>query len=113
MNKLSYIVTNKLSKSYARRGKTFYAVENINFSLELGEFVMIEGDSGSGKTTFLNLLFGILNPTDGSVTIEGEQIDNRDDESLSKLRREKIKGKRQEKQILTGIIHSNFNLKTS
>lgn len=88
---MSYLVTSKLSKKYTRRGKEFFAVDNVDFSIDHGEFVMIVGESGSGKTTFLNLITGISNPSSGSVLLEDEPVSEFDDDKLSRVRRDKIK----------------------
>ena len=88
---MSYLVTSKLTKKYTRRGKEFFAVDNVDFSIDHGEFVMIVGESGSGKTTFLNLITGISNPSSGSVLLEDEPVSEFDDDKLSRVRRDKIK----------------------
>ena len=59
----SIIETENLSKSFKRGYNTLFAVKNVNFTLEEGDFVNIIGRSGSGKSTFLNLLSGLLKPT--------------------------------------------------
>ena len=91
MSEMSYLVTSKLTKKYTRRGKEFFAVDNVDFSIDHGEFVMIVGESGSGKTTFLNLITGISNPSSGSVLLEDEPVSEFDDDKLSRVRRDKIK----------------------
>ncbi len=50
------------------------ALENINLTVEEGEFVSIVGPSGCGKSTLLSLLAGLLHPSEGSVTIGGRQV---------------------------------------
>lgn len=64
---LMLLCTKNLSKQFKRRGDFFYAVEDINFSVEEASFTFIVGRSGSGKTTFLNLISALLNPTQGEV----------------------------------------------
>ena len=59
---MAFLEAQKLVKEYKRRGKSFRAVDDIDFSINPGEFVMIEGESGSGKTTFLNLITGLTDP---------------------------------------------------
>ena len=88
---MPYLVTKELSKKYKRRNKEFFAVDNVDFSIERGEFVMIEGESGSGKTTFLNLIGGLSDPSSGQVLIEDEPLSGFDDAKISKLRSEDIK----------------------
>lgn len=51
-----------------------YAIEHVNFSLERGEFVGIIGHTGSGKSTFIQHLNGLLKPTSGQILFDGEDI---------------------------------------
>lgn len=51
--------------------------ENFSFTAEPGEFVVITGKSGCGKTTLLNILGGLESPDSGSVSIDGKSIDNK------------------------------------
>ena len=88
---MAFLEAQKLVKEYNRRGKTFRAVDDIDFTIEHGDFVMIEGESGSGKTTFLNLLTGLTDPTSGVVLIGGKPLKNIGDKELSKIRNQKIK----------------------
>ena len=88
---MPYLVTKELSKKYKRRNKEFFAVDKVDFSIDRGEFVMIEGESGSGKTTFLNLIGGLSDPSSGQVLIEDEPLSGFDDAKISKLRSEDIK----------------------
>ena len=50
------------------------AIENVNFSVEQGEFVSIVGPSGSGKTTILSIIAGLLKASSGDVLLDGEKI---------------------------------------
>lgn len=52
------------------------AIKNITFSVNEGEFVSIVGPSGCGKTTILSLISGLLKPTSGKITLDGEEILN-------------------------------------
>ena len=88
---MPYLVTKELSKKYKRRNKEFFAVDKVDFSIDRGEFVMIEGESGSGKTTFLNLIGGLSDPSSGQVLIDDEPLSGIDDAKISKLRSEDIK----------------------
>ena len=50
------------------------ALDNVNFSLEPGEFVGVIGHTGSGKSTLMQQLNGLLKPTSGQVLLEGQDI---------------------------------------
>ena len=75
-----------LCKEYMRGSQPFYAVDHIDFTLNKGEFVSIIGRSGSGKSTMLNLIAGLLEPTEGTVTISGKCLTGMSDEELSTVR---------------------------
>lgn len=82
--------TKSLSKSFARGRNSFFAVKNVDFSISASDFVFIVGRSGSGKTTFLNLVSGILDPTQGHVFFEDEDISSMSDTAKSFYRNESI-----------------------
>ncbi len=68
----------------------FYAVQDTDFTLEAGELCMITGRSGSGKSTFLNMLAGLLEPSGGRVSYDDTDIYTLDDKKLSRLRNTNI-----------------------
>lgn len=82
--------TKSLCKSFARGKNSFFAVKNVEFSISASDFVFIVGRSGSGKTTFLNLISGILDPTQGQVFFEDEDILSMNDTAKSFYRNESI-----------------------
>lgn len=82
--------TKALSKSFARGRNSFFAVKNVDFSISASDFVFIVGRSGSGKTTFLNLISGILDPTQGQVFFEDDDISSMSDTAKSFYRNESI-----------------------
>ena len=82
--------TKSLSKSFARGKNSFFAVKDVDFSISASDFVFIVGRSGSGKTTFLNLVSGILNPSQGQVFFEDEDISSMSDTAKSFYRNESI-----------------------
>lgn len=86
----SIIKTENLSKSFKRGSNTLYAVKNVNFTLDEGDFVNIIGRSGSGKSTFLNLLSGLLKPTEGKIFAKGKDMSDFSDREISKYRNEVI-----------------------
>jgi ABC-2 type transport system ATP-binding protein len=60
-----------LSKSYA---SGFKALKDINLGIERGEIFALLGPNGAGKTTLIGIICGIVNPTEGSVTVDGHDI---------------------------------------
>ena len=63
-----------LKKTFSSGKKSFTAVENISFTLKKGECLGIVGESGSGKSTVANMLTRIVDPTEGKITLMGEDI---------------------------------------
>lgn len=100
---MAFLEAKKLVKEYKRRGVSFRAVNDIDFSIDTGDFVMIEGESGSGKTTFLNLLTGLTEPTSGNVMISGKPLKDIGDKELSKIRNQKIKYIPQGESLLSAL----------
>lgn len=82
--------TKSLSKSFARGRNSFFAVKDVDFSISASDFVFIVGRSGSGKTTFLNLISGVLDPTQGQVFFEDQDISSINDTDKSFYRNESI-----------------------
>ena len=64
-----------LTKVFSRKGKPdFTAVDHISFTMHPGECVGLIGESGSGKTTVVNMITRLLDPTEGSIILGGEDI---------------------------------------
>ena len=66
------------------------AVKDCSFEVEEGEFVVILGQSGAGKTTILNMLGGMDNPTDGKIIVAGKRVDKFNNKKLIEYRRHDI-----------------------
>lgn len=90
---------NNLKKIYGSKINMYTALDDIDLTIEEGEFVGIMGPSGAGKTTLLNILSTIDRPTSGSVVIDGENIVSLNEAKLSHFRRNKL-----------GFIFQDFNL---
>lgn len=75
-----------LRREYVRAGKSFAAVDNVTFAMDYGESVSIIGRSGSGKTTFISMIAGLISPTDGEIILDGSNIPALDDTAASRLR---------------------------
>ena len=79
-----------VSKTYNTGDTEFKALDNIDLSINKGEFVVILGPSGAGKSTLLNLIGGMDTPTSGSIKIDGEEISQYNENQLSEYRAENI-----------------------
>ena len=69
---------------------TFPAVDDVNLTLDPGEFMAIVGRSGNGKSTLLNLVTGLLKPTSGSILLAGNEVTTLNDKQMSILRNRSI-----------------------
>ena len=76
----------RLVKIFLEGGREIRPLDGIDFTCERGEFILIVGRSGSGKTTFLNILGGLTQPSSGRVKIDGKEIDKLSDAECSALR---------------------------
>lgn len=77
-------------KAYKTGSQIVKAADNLNFTIDEGELVVILGPSGSGKSTLLNLLGGLDSVTSGDIIIDGENITNFNDTELTRFRSKKI-----------------------
>ena len=87
------LICEGISRRFFRNGKNtnfFYAVQKTDFELPEGAITEIVGRSGSGKTTFANMLSGLLAPTEGAVYIDGIDLFTLDDEKRSEFRNKHI-----------------------
>ena len=73
-SRMSYVSLKNIDLTYLSKERATTALEDINFSIEQGEFVSIIGPSGCGKTTLLSIIAGLLKPTAGEATIEGMSV---------------------------------------
>lgn len=79
-----------VKKTYDMGEVIIKAVDDVSFSIDKGEFVIILGASGAGKSTILNLLGGMDSVTEGNIFVDGNNISNYDKRMLTKYRREEI-----------------------
>ena len=88
-----------LKKYYGKDESLVKALDDVNISVEKGQFVAIIGTSGSGKSTLLNMLGGLDTPTAGGVQVEDKSLEQLTEEQLTVFRRQRI-----------GFIFQNYNL---
>lgn len=88
-----------LYRYYNVGGTVVKALDGVNIRVDDGEYVTIAGASGSGKSTLMNILGCLDQPTSGSYSLDGLDISQLDDSSLSRIRSEKI-----------GFVFQSFNL---
>lgn len=84
------IIAKKLNKTFENSGLKTIAINDVSFSIKKGEFVVILGPSGAGKTTILNLLGGMDSPTSGELLVNKENIAAFNNKELTIYRRNEI-----------------------
>lgn len=87
---MSYIELNNVQKSYRVGEITIKAVDGVTFKIEKGDFAVVVGASGAGKTTVLNILGGMDSLNEGSIIVDGKDISNYTDKMLTEYRRHDI-----------------------
>lgn len=96
---MSLIEVKNVIKRYQTGEDSFNALNNVSLSIEEGEFVAIMGASGSGKSTFMNMLGTLDKPNSGSYHLDGIDVLSLNSDELSKIRNRKI-----------GFVFQGFNL---
>ncbi len=84
---MSFIELKNVSKIYKMGEVEIKALDDISFSVDRGEFVVVLGASGAGKTTILNILGGMDKVTSGSIIVDGNDISKATDRELTDYRR--------------------------
>lgn len=110
---LPVVELTRVTREFMRRKHKFFAVNNVSFVLNSGDFVAIVGKSGNGKSTLLNLIAGLLKPTHGSVKVCGEEISEHtfSDVKMSRLRACDIGFVTQSQTLLQNLtVHDNILL---
>ncbi len=96
---MNILTTENLKKIYETPSGKVYALDGVSVSVSEGEFIAVVGSSGSGKTTFLNMIGGLDRPTAGQVQIRSKPLGNLSSEELTVFRRRNI-----------GFVFQNYNL---
>ena len=86
----AYVELDQVTKTYQMGEVTIKAADGISFQVEKGEFVVVVGPSGAGKTTVLNILGGMDSATTGKVSVDGTRVDQLKGKKIIQYRREDI-----------------------
>ena len=84
------IKTKGLTKKFSRNEKEFYTLKDVSLHVGKGEFVGIAGHSGSGKTTFFNMIAGLTKPTSGKIYINDKEITAMSENELAECRNKDV-----------------------
>lgn len=95
----SIVRTQSLKKYYKVGNQIVKALDGVDFEVQEQEFVAIIGKSGSGKSTLLHMIGGLDTPTDGTVIVDGMNLEKMNHEQLALFRRRKV-----------GFIFQQYNL---
>ena len=93
------IVLKDIVKIFHMGDQELHALDDVNFSVDEGDFVAIMGPSGSGKSTMMNILGCLDRPTSGQYYLDGREVASLSDDELARTRNKKI-----------GFVFQNFNL---
>ncbi len=96
---MSLIRFEKISRLYQMGTETIYALREVSFAIERGEYVAIMGPSGSGKSTLMNLIGCLDTPTSGRYELNGLDVSQMNDNELAEIRNREI-----------GFVFQTFNL---
>jgi putative ABC transport system ATP-binding protein len=96
---INLITVKELTKTYHTGDIELHALNNISLSINKGDFLAIMGSSGSGKSTFMNILGCLDNPTSGEYLMEGVNVLKRTKNELAEIRNSKL-----------GFVFQSFNI---
>jgi putative ABC transport system ATP-binding protein len=96
---MTLIETHNLTKTYTMGDSAVHALDDVSLTVTHGEFVAIMGQSGSGKSTFMNVIGCLDEPTGGRYLLEGIDVSHRGRDELAEIRNKKI-----------GFVFQGFNL---
>lgn len=99
---MAILEARNIIKTYKRNGEVIKVLDEIDFSIDEGDFVFIVGPRGQGKTTLINVLSGLDKPDSGLIIFKNETLTDKDEEHLANIRREKM-----------GLIFQDVNLISS
>jgi putative ABC transport system ATP-binding protein len=97
-----FIYISDLKKHFQMGGTTVLALDGVDIEIPRKSFTVVMGPSGSGKSTLLYLLGGLDRPTGGKIVVDGQRLDEMDENKLALFRRQTV-----------GFIFQSFNLISS
>src|SRR5437763_2459282 len=89
-DKIAVVAANDVTRRYGEGDTAVDALRGVSLDVSKGQLTAVMGPSGSGKSTLMHILAGLDKPTSGEVTIAGTSLSKRNDNELTKLRREHI-----------------------
>lgn len=96
---MELLQVNHLTKTYLKKNKLIYALNDISLHVKKGNFVAITGESGSGKSTLLHILAGLETPSAGEIILDNTNILTFNEDQLTIFRRRQI-----------GMVYQFYNL---
>ncbi|WP_038140475.1 ABC transporter ATP-binding protein [Thiothrix lacustris] len=99
MSQPNVIETRQIRKAYSMGDNVIWALKGVDVSIKAGEFVAVMGTSGSGKSTFMNMIGCLDTPSDGKILLNGEDVSHLDAAALAHIRNRYI-----------GFVFQQFNL---
>lgn len=88
-----------IRRTYQMGGETLHALDGINVEIRVNDYIAVTGSSGSGKSTFMNIIGCLDTPSEGQYLLEGEDVGTKTGKALAVIRNRKI-----------GFIFQSFNL---
>ena len=88
-----------LNKSYSQNNKKVQALKNVNLEIARGDLISIQGPTGGGKSTLLQMLGGLDQPTSGTISLADDDLEKLSESKLTEMRARKI-----------GFVFQNYNL---
>ena len=97
------LYVSSLHKSYRTGSRTYEVLKGVSLNVDKGEFVAVMGPSGSGKSTLLNCISCYIPYESGLITLSGEKLSGLSEETLAKVRNEKLGFVFQDFMLLDGL----------